>query len=162
LELWVPTPTTRHADLFVSTLEDITLSQTGHASFLEVVSLVDEPSMRWALRNMEGTVFLPSLGETDNPLVVITRENEPVGARRDYYRGQDFGWWETPGWGEALPWEPMKWLINREGAVNVEKVVLWARVDLFPEEPVAVEDEVPSEDEVDLSPSVQGGDADEE
>ncbi|MFN2151624.1 MAG: hypothetical protein ACK2T5_08515, partial [Anaerolineales bacterium] len=159
LELWVPTPTTRYANLFAATLEDLAISQTGRADFLEVVSLVDTPSVRWVLRNTEGAVFVSSLGETDNPLVVITRESEPVGARRDYYRGQDFGWWETPGWGEALPWEPMKWLINREGAVEVEKIVLWARVDLFPEEPVGLDAE-PAED-AETAPLINP-DADEE
>jgi hypothetical protein len=158
----VPTPTILHADLFAATLDDIAISQTGHTGFLEVVSLVDDPSMHWVLRNIEGAVFTTALGEDENPLVVITRENEPVGARGDSYRGQDFGWWETPGWGAALPWEPMKWLINREGAVNVEKVVLWARVDLFPEEPIVAEDEDLIENEEDLSPPIQEGDADEE
>jgi hypothetical protein len=163
LELWVPTPTIRHADLFAATLEDIAISQTGRANTLEAVSLVDEPSMRWVLRDMEGAVFVTSLGETENPLVVITRKNEPVGARGDYYRGQDFGWWETPGWGGSLPWEPLKWLINREGNVNVEDVVLWARVDLFPEEPVVEEDQDLIENNgEESSPPMQGGDADDE
>jgi hypothetical protein len=157
LELWVPTPTTRHADLFATTLDDIALSQTGHADFLEVVSLVDAPSMRWVLRNTEGAVFVSSLGETDNPLVVITRENEPVGSRSDYYRGQDFGWWESPGWSGALPWEPLNWVVNRDGVVNVEKVVFWARVDLFPEEPVLTQDEEPILDEDNGPPLIDEG-----
>lgn len=140
LELWVPTPTTRHADLFAATLEDIALSQTGHAAYLEIVSLVDTPSMRWVLRKTEGAVFISSLSEDENPMVIVTREDASVGARQEYYRGQDFGWWESPGWGGALPWEPVSWLVNRDGVLITEKVVIWARVDLFPEEPAAVED----------------------
>ncbi|MFC1995986.1 hypothetical protein ACFLXI_00075 [Chloroflexota bacterium] len=135
LELWVPTPTTRHAELFTTTLADLALSQTGHSGFLEVVSLVDAPSMRWILRNIEGVVFVSSLGADENPLVVIAREGDEIGSRQEYYRGQDFGWWVSPGWGGALPWEPIRWIINREGALLTEKVVLWAQVDLFPEEP---------------------------
>ncbi len=141
LELWVPTPTTRHADLFAATLDDIALSHTGHADYLEVVSLVDAPSMRWVLRDTEGAVFVSSLGEDENPLVIITREDASVGERQEFYRGQDFGWWESPGWGGALPWEPLSWLVDRAGPVITEKVVLWARVDLFPEEPAGVEEQ---------------------
>ena len=153
LELWVPTPTTRHANLFQATIKDIALSQTGHANHLEVVSLVDAPSMRWVFRDIEGSVFVSSLSEDENPLVVITREDTAVGARQEYYRGQDFGWWESPGWGGALPWEPIDWVVNRDGVLITEKVVLWARVDLFPEEPVQAEDA----DETDTSPLSDDG-----
>ena len=129
-------------DLFTTTLKDLALSQTGHANFLEVVSLVDEPSMRWILRGIEGVTFVLSIGEDENPQVIIARDGDSVGSRQTYYRGQDFGWWESPGWGGALPWEPMRWVINREGATITEKVVLWARVDLFPEEPEAIDESV--------------------
>ncbi len=157
LELWVPTPTTRHADLFAATVDDIALSQTGHAAYLEIVSLVDAPSMRWVLRNIEGAVFVSSLGEDDNPLVVIAREDDSIGARQEYYRGQDFGWWESPGWGGALPWEPISWLVNRDGVLITEKVVLWARVDLFPEEPVAAEEQESELNVEESSPSSDEG-----
>lgn len=157
LELWVPTPTTGHADLVTTTLEDLALSQTGHAAFLDVVSLVDTPSMRWALRNIERVVFVSSLGSEENPLVVIAREGDAIGSRDEYYRGQDFGWWQSPGWGGALPWEPMRWIINREGVLLTEKVVLWARVDLFPEEPEAVEEPASEADMEDPSPLLDEG-----
>ena len=140
LELWAPIPTTRHGELFVKTLKDLALSQTGHAGFLEVVSLVDAPSIRWVLRDLPGVTYISSLGEDQNPLVVITRENDTIGSRQEFYRGQDFGWWESPGWGGGLPWETVGWIINREGPLLTEKVVLWARVDLFPEEPEEVEE----------------------
>jgi hypothetical protein len=140
MEFWIPAPTTRRTDLFSETLKDLALSQTGHEDFLEVVSLVDEPSMRWVLRDIEGLTFVSSMGEEENPLVIITRDSDPIGARQAYYRGQDFGWWESPGWGGAIPWEPLRWIVNRQGAVTIENVVLWARVDLFPEEPEEVEE----------------------
>jgi hypothetical protein len=133
----VPTPTTRQTGLFSATLKDLALTQTGHASFLELVSLVDAPSMRWVLRDIQGISFVSSLGEDQNPVVIIAREDDSIGARQSYYRGQDFGWWESPAWGEALPWEPVRWIISREAVLYTEKVVLWARIDLFPEEPEA-------------------------
>ena len=113
--------------------------------------------MRWALRNIEGVVFVSSLGSEENPLVVIAREGDAIGSRDEYYRGQDFGWWQSPGWGGALPWEPMRWIINREGVLLTEKVVLWARVDLFPEEPEAVEEPASEADMEDPSPLLDEG-----
>ena len=46
----------------------------------------------------------------------------------------------SPAWEGALPGEPMRWVINREGATTTEKVILWARLDLFPEEPETIEE----------------------
>ena len=157
LEFWLPTPTTRRVDLFTKTLKDLALSQTGHANFLEVVSLVDEPSMRWILRGIEGVTFVFSIDEDENPQVIIARDGDSVGSRQTYYRGQDFGWWESPGWGGALPWEPIRWVINREGATITENVVLWARVDLFPEEPEVIDESVLDAETEESSPSSDEG-----
>ena len=113
--------------------------------------------MRWVLRDFEGVNFVSSLAEDDNPLVIITREDDTVGAREAYYRGQDFGWWESPGWDQALPWEPLRWIIGREGDLLVESVVLWGRVDLFPEEPEAVGEPESNLDTEESSPSFGEG-----
>jgi hypothetical protein len=135
LEWWLPTPTTRHADLFTATLESLGVSTTGHAEYLETISLVDSASMRWVLRNIQGVRYVSSLDTEATPLIVITRDDGSTRPRQDIYRGQDFGWWESPGWGGPIPWEPLQWLMNREAALITENVVLWARVDLFPEDP---------------------------
>jgi hypothetical protein len=113
--------------------------------------------MRWVLRDLEGLTFVSSLGEEENPMVIITRDDGPIGARQAYYRGQDFGWWESPGWGGAIPWEPMRWIINREGATITEKVVLWARVDLFPEELEVVDEPLLDTETEESSPPVDEG-----
>jgi hypothetical protein len=110
--------------------------------------------MRWALRDIDGVIYVSSLGIDENPIVVIARENDAIGSRQEIYRGQDFGWWESPGWGGALPWETMRWIINREGILLTETIVLWARVDLFPEEPVDEEQqalEIETEESLPLS-----------
>jgi hypothetical protein len=140
VDLWFPTPVPGHVSLLTHTLEDLALSQTGHAKFIEVLSLVDTTSMQWALRNFEGVTFASSIGSEDNPLIVITGEENRMESRHDTYRGQDFGWWITPTWGGVLPEETLNWIINRQGFTITQKVVLWARVDLFPEEPEAVEE----------------------
>ena len=133
-EWWVPTPTTRQAGLLADTLKDLALAQTGHADYLDIVSLVDVPSLRWVLRNITHVDYVTSLSPETTPLIVITRADDSSGLRQELYRGQDFGWWESPGWGGALPWEPIKWLTSRQAPTIVENVVLWARLDLFPED----------------------------
>ena len=157
LEFWTPTPTTRNSELFTKTLHELALSQTGHANYLEIVSLVDTPSLRWVLRDFEGVNFVSSLGAEENPLVVITREEDTISSRQEYYRGQDFGWWETPGWSGALPWEPIRWIIHRDGDTKIEKVVLWARIDLFPEEPESTEDSGSESETEEASPFLNEG-----
>jgi hypothetical protein len=157
LEWWVPTPTTRHADLFTDTIESLAISTNGHANNLEVVSLVDAPSMGWVLRNIQGVSYVKSLDSEAVPLIVITRDDGTTRPRQDIYRGQDFVWWESPGWGGALPWEPLNWLINRQAALIMEKVVIWARVDLFPEEPAASEEPATESDVEESSPLLGEG-----
>jgi hypothetical protein len=157
-EWWLPVPTTRYADLLDITLKDLALSQTGHADFLEVVSIVQAPSLRWVLRDTTGVSYADSLDSETTPSIVITRADEYAGLRQDLYRGQDFGWWDFPGWGGALPWEPIKWLTSRDAVVVTEGVIVWVRLDLFPDEPVASEEQQDAEFEIEDAspPSAEG------
>jgi len=157
-EWWMPVPTTRYADLLEITLKDLALSQTGNADFLEVVSTVEAPSLQWVLRDITGVSYVDSLDSDTTPSIVITRADDYSGLRQDLYRGQDFGWWDFPGWGGALPWEPIKWLTSREAVVVTEDVIVWVRLDLFPDDPVLSAEQQEAEFEVDESspPSGEG------
>ena len=157
LELWQPVPTTRYADLLADTLHDLALTQTGNADFLEVVSLVDAPSLRWVLRNIEGVSYATGLSPDVAPLIVITRADDLAGVRQDLYRGQDFGWWDSPGWVGALPSEMIRWLTSRDAPVTTESVVLWARLDLFPDEPANPDEPVGELNVEDTSPPSDNG-----
>lgn len=154
----MPVPTTRYADLLEITLKDLALSQTGNADFLEVVSTVEAPSLQWVLRDITGVSYVDSLDSDTTPSIVITRADDYSGLRQDLYRGQDFGWWDFPGWGGALPWEPIKWLTSREAVVVTEDVIVWVRLDLFPDDPVLSAEQQEAEFEVDESspPSGEG------
>ena len=118
--------------------------------------------MKWLLRNISGVRFATTVDPETTPVMVITREDDFAGLRQDLYRGQDFGWWEYPGWGGVLPWEPVHWLTSRAAPVITESVVLWVRLDLFPDEPSSTETTDEIEDLEDaLPPSDEGVEEDE-
>ena len=132
-EWWWPAPTPKHADLVSDTLADLGLVQSGRTDSLDVISLVDTPSMRWSLRNIEGVVYANAITMDTALPVVIAHPNNPLPPIwEQLYRGQDFGWQQSPGWETALPPNALDWLINRNAPVVTEDIVIWARLDLFP------------------------------
>jgi hypothetical protein len=133
-EFWNPAPLTRHAGLFLETVEGFALSETGNRAHLEVESLVDSPSFQWAMRKIEGVRYVQKLDPEDLPGMIVTTGSAVQGPRQDMYRGQEFGWWDSPGWAGALPTNWARWLTAREAPILTEKIVLWVRLDLFPME----------------------------
>jgi hypothetical protein len=119
-------------DLLSSTLDDFSRNSTGLASHLEMVSLVDTPSLRWALRDYPNAQFSSSLSPAERPPVVITRLVDETPSWAATYRGQDFVWWTWPGWEGALPEKMIDWIVFREAPLRNEKIILWVRNDLFP------------------------------
>jgi hypothetical protein len=148
-DLWTPPPATGQTQLLVSTLNDLSISQTGRKGDIDVISLVDSPALQWALRGYEQAQFVPTLEKDFLPSVIITARDDTSLDQTSAYRGQDFLWWETPMWNGALPDDWTRWLVFREAPALKESVILWARSDFFPEEPVAVQDAMdePVEDE---------------
>jgi hypothetical protein len=143
-ELWSISPATGQAELLVQTLQDVSEQSTGFRQFVNIVSTVDAPSMRWVLRDFVNVRYTTQPPASELPDVVITRQeqNEPTLAAA--YRGQDFTWWIWPGWTEAAPPAFLDWLTFRSAPVTEQQVILWARSDLFP----AAESEIPTSPEV--------------
>jgi hypothetical protein len=134
-EWWWPMPAPKHAALVRDTLADLGLMTSGRTDSLEMVSLVDTSSMRWLLRNVAGVTYAGSLAMDNTPPVALTRFDDPLPPGwEQLYRGQDFGWEQTPAWETALPPDPLEWLINRNAPVSTENLIIWARLDLFPED----------------------------
>ena len=112
---------------------------------INVFSTVDAPSMRWILRDYHyvryGTA-LPISGQYtgETPAILITLPEQETPQLTSAYRGQDFAWWVRPGWTGILPEDLSNWLTFREAPLQVDKIILWARSDLFsgavPAEPV--------------------------
>jgi predicted membrane-bound mannosyltransferase len=131
-ELWAPTPLTDEADLFASTLHDLSSWNTGRPDSIDIVSEVSAPSIRWMLRNFYKTRYVESFPSNELPSILITRLDQESPTLTASYRGQDFSWWVNPAWSGALPPDLTGWLTFRRAPVQQEKIILWARSDRFP------------------------------
>lgn len=130
-ELWGLPSGPGQVHLFQQTLHQLSLRSTGMPTMMEVVSTVDSPSVRWALRDFTKVRYTsqPPVGEQTS--VLITRREETLPGLDVAYRGQDFVWWVYPGWLGALPPNLVTWFAYRQAPLSYEYLVLWARNDLF-------------------------------
>lgn len=138
-ELWGVLPGSGQAELFAATLDDFSKRSTGLANNLEIVSLVDTPSLRWILRDYPNARFTPVLSPNEQPPAIITGADQESPTWAATYRGQDFVWWTWPGWEGTLPDDFVNWIAFREAPTATGKIILWIRSDLFPGGAVIVE-----------------------
>ncbi|HNB52693.1 MAG TPA: hypothetical protein PK530_12155 [Anaerolineales bacterium] len=130
--LWRVVPGAGEEGLALQTLDKLSDWTTGRPDSLNIVSLVDTPSVRWALRNMPNVRFQTSLSRDDLPEAIITYQDQAELSLGSAYRGQDFVWWVYPNWDGWTGMEWLKWLTFHEGTVGVQNLIVWGRGDLFP------------------------------
>lgn len=133
-ELWGTTPGPGQARLLQATLDELSLWNRGLENEIEIVSTVDQPSMRWALVKYPNARFSERAPEALQPAVVITAGRTEIPELTAAYRGQDFVWETLPGWPGAIPPGFKDWLAFRRAPIGQNYVILWARTDLFPGE----------------------------
>ena len=158
LELVAVPPAAGEAVDFQETMGDLSEWRTGMRDTLDVVLTTTSPSLAWELRNWDNARFVPSIPSGVLPSVIITAEGQPEPNLSLGYRGQDFTWWVSPGWEGVLPDDWPGWLVFREAPQEVRKIILWARIDLFPGGILAEIDESSSEiieDEIPVGKSVE-------
>ena len=131
-ELWTQPPAPGQAGLLVNTLETLSARTTGFPDDIDIVSTVDAPSLRWALRNIKGARFVDVLDAAEQPSAAITAQDQQTPALAAAYAGQDFTWWVRPAWPGALPQDLAAWFTYRDAPVQEDQVILWVRGDLFP------------------------------
>jgi len=131
-ELWGRPPAPGQVDLLASTLRDLSNRTRGIPDEIEVVSAVDAPSLRWALRSFHNARFSAHVMPDEQPAVIIANRDSETPALASAYRGQDFAWWLRPAWSGLLPDNTVAWLTFRQAPLASEYVILWARSDLFP------------------------------
>ena len=131
-ELWQDSPVVFDADLLSMTLDELSVTSRGAADSLPVtVYGVESPALMWVLRDwsLEQTAA-PSL-DSSSPLIIgPDQADASFGAA---YRGQDFIWRLYPAWDGPKPYEWLRWIANRDMPAGQEKIILWARTDLFPD-----------------------------
>ena len=129
-ELWSPSPQTAQADLLQKTMDDLSDWNKGHVASLPVTIVgVDSPALRWLLRDWE-VKEADALSPADSPALVIAPQGVELNLGAAY-RGEDFVWYQTLAWDEALPEEWLRWFVYRQMSQQTESIVLWARDDLF-------------------------------
>lgn len=131
-ELWSIPPSPAQTQLMTKVLNEISNWNTGFPQYIDIVSMVDTPSLRWALREFPEVQFLSRPIRGDLPAVVITQESDELPTLAEAYRGEDFVWWTNPGWSGALPPDLARWFSFREAPLQKEKIILWSRSDLYP------------------------------
>ena len=149
-ELWSTSPLTGQAELMVDTINELSVVHTGREDEIDIVSVEDAPSIRWALRDFHQVSFLNELGTEENPTILLTRLDDHDFQHSLAYRGQDFTWWRYPAWetGQQIDW--VRWITLRETPESDGKLILWARGDLFPDFEQPAEDESLLPEEMDM------------
>lgn len=131
-ELWGSSPGPGQAELLDNTLVDLSNRNAGMARQIEIVSVVDTPSLRWTLKDYPNTHFSSALAAEETPPILLTPLEGDAPSVTATYRGQDFVWRTWPGWTGVFPEEFIEWLTFRKAPITNEKIILWARSDLFP------------------------------
>jgi len=131
-ELWRDSPSVFDADLLSLTLDELSITSRGAARSLPVtVYGVESPALMWVLREWGAEKSAPAPLDAASPLII--GPDQPEVSFGAAYRGQDFIWRLYPAWDSRNPYEWLRWFINREIPAGQEKIILWARTDLFPD-----------------------------
>ena len=137
-ELWVTTGTDDDVRLLAEMLEEISLQLTGAPHGVEVLVAVDNPVLRWYLRDFENLLIGEMVPPRAQQRVIITSLDEAglPGANIDAesaYFGADLGLLQheaAPPVGPTMG-EVLRWWLFRESPYppQQERVVLWVRGD---------------------------------
>ena len=131
VEMWPVGPYTKQAETLVSQMNDLSRGKTGVNASLDVsIAGVDSPSLRWVLRDWPVTVA-SGLVVSDNPSMIIGSDQFSRPDLQSTYRGQEFTWRTYPAWNQGLPGDWLRWSILHEFPQGEEKIILWARSDVF-------------------------------
>ena len=137
-------------DLLVDTIEDLNRWGPRESNGLDIVVLeAYQPSLRWLLRDYRRVSYVDSLPEDASPALVITplRPELELSAA---YRGQSFLYSETIDWNTLRGADWLRWLVFRTVGSQQRvqnRLILWARLDLFPGGLLEQQPELPVIDE---------------
>lgn len=131
-DLLSSSPHIHEAGILLSTIEDISLQNSGIKDDVDITVLnYEKPSLVWLLRDFKNVDFSISLSAKETPSLVITGNQNVLQAPAEY-RGQDFSWSVTTPWSLLTTKEWLRWLVFGDAILEKETIILWARNDLFP------------------------------
>ena len=131
-ELFAPLPISQNSGDLQKTLGDLSEWRTGSRDSLDVLLTENSPSLRWEMRKWPSARFMTSIPPGEIPSVIISGEEQQEPNLSIGYRGQGFTWSSYPAWTGVLPENWPNWLVYRNAPQTMDKVILWARGDLFP------------------------------
>jgi hypothetical protein len=130
-DLWSTAPAADQADLLSKTLSDLSIWNTGQDDTLQITSLVDYPSLKWALRDWLQTSYTTQVPAGEEPAIIITPKDQSNLSIAQAYRGHEFAWESAQSWQGILPPDTPSWLAFRDAPVQQTPIILWARTNLF-------------------------------
>jgi hypothetical protein len=130
VELWQPGSQLPSADLLLTTVQEMSSWSDKDVNAQPVtVAGVHSPALLWLLRDRTVELRGTPGAAAGAPLVITPDQQDP--ALVAAYRGQAFVWRRKPLWDRIDFTEWLRWLPFHQVAQESEKVILWARGDLF-------------------------------
>ncbi|NOR89689.1 MAG: hypothetical protein GQ524_05490 [Anaerolineales bacterium] len=129
-ELWRPEVTTNGMRLLTDTLDNASLAYAGRTDEISVeVQSEVNPALAWALRgyNRAGGEFNPLADPP--PAILALESNSAINMLTDYM-GQGMALKERRGWDGSLPPDLLRWFVLRSAPTELERWVLWVRMDI--------------------------------
>ncbi len=132
-EFWQAEGKVVGARVLQATVDDFSTWNGNDPGSLDVVLLgSDLPSVRWALRDYHPSAAA-GLAADRSPSLVLTTSTADFVAGQEY-RGQLLVWQKRPLWQLGADWNAWgRWIMLRQAPSVDEKLILWVRMDLFPD-----------------------------
>jgi hypothetical protein len=131
VEMWSVGPNVKQVGPLISQMNDLSRGKAGVDASLDVmIAGVNSPALRWALRDWPVSVVSGQI-ESGTSSMIIGSNQSPHPELEANYRGQEFTWRTYPAWNQALPTDWLRWSILHEFPQGEEKIILWARNDIY-------------------------------
>ncbi len=131
-ELWYPDEAVLLPEWTLVTIDRILdWNARGYKPIDILVSGIDTPGLRWALRSYDRVVFEPFVSPQSSPGILITPIGE-IPENAHGYQGQSLVWQQKAPWHTLNPGDYLIWLFAREVPTVSQELILWVRTDLMP------------------------------
>ncbi|MCJ7825392.1 MAG: hypothetical protein MUP44_10865 [Anaerolineales bacterium] len=129
-ELWRPEVATNGMRLLTDTIDKASLAYAGRTDEIavEVQSEVN-PALAWTLRGYKRAGGEINFQVDPSPTVLALESNSTTSLQADYM-GQGMALMERHVWDGSLPPDLLRWFVLRSAPTELERWVLWVRMDI--------------------------------
>ena len=129
--LWIDGTGSGQMDLILETVSELSVAETGRWDSIEGAVFNGSSALLWTVRDMKNFQHYEIYSPDNLAPVIITREIDNYEVSEELYRGQDFILATRSNWGRVFPDNWISWIAFREGPLNNEHIIIWARKDLL-------------------------------